>query len=91
MFAIECTPWLSSNDLEIGCRLEDGDPQDQNGPHTAIFEELNNFNIRPEVRVTRKFQSQVSLYLFNQQDQTNGLVFSFLQGSGSSGASLSTP
>lgn len=63
VFAINHAPWLPLSLLEWGCRLETLDPSQQNRSVKGVFEELNNHNIKPEVRVTRRFQTQVNVYL----------------------------
>ena len=63
MFAIEYSPWLTSSELEIGCQLETPDPQNQTNTSMVILEELEKHNIKPEVQVKRKFQSQVGVFL----------------------------
>jgi hypothetical protein len=67
LFAIERTPWLKSSELEIGCRFETLDAPDQTPASEAIFDDLNYSNIKPEIRTTRKFQSQVAA-LFHLQN-----------------------
>lgn len=98
MFAIAYTPWLQPEELEIACRLEADDlpiqgvVPSQRMTRQAIFDELNNFNIKPDIRTNKKFQSEVCIHLLFLQNLINLLVvFSSLQGFDSFEASLSTP
>lgn len=63
-FALTHTPWLRTGDLEVACRLKNLDPFDQESIPVVISKRLDCYDIPPEVRVTKRFQSQVGVDLF---------------------------
>ena len=67
MFAIKRAPWLPSCTLEIACQLETQDPLDCDDALKGILEELDEHHIKPEVRVTRQFQSNVCLFILSEK------------------------
>ena len=96
-FAIAYTPWLAPEELEIACRAEAHDypsqsvGQNQSLTRQAIFQQLTEFNIKPDVRTDKNFQSEVSIH-FSFLHLVNWLlVFSSLQAFDSFGLSLLTP
>ena len=64
IFAIGYFPWLQPEDLEVACRLEAHDLPSQDPVRQAIFQLLNECNIKPDVRTNKHFQSEVGVYLF---------------------------
>ena len=62
LFAIEQTPWLPGSILAFACRWDSAGPP-ENDQTRNLITFLDESNIKPDIRVTKTFQSEVCFYL----------------------------
>ena len=75
IFALKCRAWLPQSRFKFACLCKPGEEAEagieSDSTLGLLIELFNEFNIKPDVRATRKFRTEVCFHLSQSQRSSN--------------------